>query len=263
MNVKEYISSGIVESYVMGLLTDAEKQEFESLASQYPEIAEARNAFELALEEQLLTDAKQPPQHLRKIIEEKLSNTSVDTSIEDTEEESTPVRTMGIWKWVAAASIILMVAAIYWAVASNQKYQDALAANTELENKINESVAEQKELEEMKKQADIMTSADVKMAAMKNPQNPNMAATVFWDTAGKNVYLLINNMPQPASEKQYQLWAIMNGNPINLGSIEVTQKRLLHSMKNVQNAQAFAITIEPKGFNGEKPTSKPVILSNL
>ena len=98
----------------------------------------------MALEEQLLTDAKQPPQHLRKIIEEKLSNTSVDTSIEDTEEESTPVRTMGIWKWVAAASIILMVAAIYWAVASNQKYQDALAANTELENKINESVAEQK-----------------------------------------------------------------------------------------------------------------------
>ena len=247
----------------MGLVTDAERQEFESLAAQYPEIAAARNAFEIALEEQLLADAKQPPQHVRKAVEEKLSNTSVDTINNDLEEERTPVRTMGIWKWLAAASIILMAGAIYWAVSSNQKYQDALARNKELENKVNESLAQQKELEEMKKQADIMTSSDVKMAAMKSPQNPHMTATVFWDTTGKDVYLLINNMPQPASEKQYQLWAIMNGETINLGSVEVTQKRLLHAMKNVQHAQAFAITIEPKGFNGTKPTTKPVILTNL
>ena len=53
----------------MGLVTDAERQEFESLAAQYPEIAAARNAFEIALEEQLLADAKQPPQHVKKAVE--------------------------------------------------------------------------------------------------------------------------------------------------------------------------------------------------
>jgi anti-sigma-K factor RskA len=263
VNVKEYISSGIIESYVMGLVTDAEKREFESLAAQYPEIASARNAFELALEEQLLADAKQPPQYLKKAVEEKLSSTTVDTNHTESEDEETPVRSIGIWKWVAVASIILMAGAIYWAVSSNQKYKDSLAKNQDLENRLVEASAQQKELEEMRKQADIMTSSDVKMAAMKGPKNTNMSATVFWDTTGKDVYLLINNMPQPASEKQYQLWAIMNGETINLGSVEVTQKRLLHSMKNVQNAQAFAITIEPKGFNGAKPTSSPVILSNL
>lgn len=263
MNVKEYISSGIVESYVMGLITDTEKQEFESLANQYPEIAAARNAFEIALEEQLLADAKQPPQHLRPAILEKLTSTPADTNNTEFEEERTPVRSIGIWKWLAAASILLMAGAVYWAVSSNNKYQDALVKNRDLENKLNQSLAQQKELDEMKKQADIMTSPDVKLAAMKSPKNPDMAATVYWDTAGKNVYLLINNMPQPASDKQYQLWAIMKGETINLGSIEVSQKRLLHSMKNVQNAQAFAITIEPKGFDGPKPTTAPVILSNL
>ena len=30
MNVKEYISSGIIESYVMGLASEAEWQEFEA-----------------------------------------------------------------------------------------------------------------------------------------------------------------------------------------------------------------------------------------
>jgi anti-sigma-K factor RskA len=44
--------------------------------------------------------------------------------------------------------------------------------------------------------------------------------------------------------------------------IEVKQKRLLYRMKNVQNAQAFAITLEPKG-GSEKPTTTPIALSNL
>jgi hypothetical protein len=50
MNVKEYISSGIVESYVLGLASEAERQEFEQNCVQYPEIAQARTAFELSLE---------------------------------------------------------------------------------------------------------------------------------------------------------------------------------------------------------------------
>jgi hypothetical protein len=50
MNVREYISSGIIESYVMGLASETERQEFEANCMQYPEIAEARTAFEMALE---------------------------------------------------------------------------------------------------------------------------------------------------------------------------------------------------------------------
>jgi hypothetical protein len=35
VNVKEYILSGIVESYVLGLATEVEQQEFEALCKQY------------------------------------------------------------------------------------------------------------------------------------------------------------------------------------------------------------------------------------
>ena len=68
MNVKEYISSGIVESYEMGLASEAERQEFETNCVQYPEIAEARNIFELALEEQLVKESAAPPLLLKKQI---------------------------------------------------------------------------------------------------------------------------------------------------------------------------------------------------
>ena len=102
---------------------------------------------------------------------------------------------------------------------------------------------------------------DVKMAAMRGISDPAMYATIYWDTTSKDVYLMVNNLPQPASDKQYQLWALLNGKPIDLG-VFARQERLLTKMKNVQNAQAFAITLEPKG-GSQSPTSNPIVLSKL
>jgi anti-sigma-K factor RskA len=59
---------------------------------------------------------------------------------------------------------------------------------------------------------------------------------------------MINNLPQPAPGKQYQLWALIDGQPHDLGVCDFEiKKRLLVQMKGVHNAQAFAITLEPTG----------------
>jgi anti-sigma-K factor RskA len=260
VNVKEYISSGIIESYVMGLATEAERQEFEANCLQYPEIAEARNVFEMALEIQLLTDARQPPQHLKQQIQEKLTTTIADISSEEQEEESTPVRRMGIWKWVAAASLILLAGAAYWALSTNKKYQDLRAQNNQIQTQLDQS---NQQIADMQRDIEMVQHSGMKTAALKNEDNSRTFATIYWDTAStsKDVYLLINNLPQPASDKQYQLWALLNGQPIDLGMIEV-KKRLLYQMKNVQNAQAFAITLEPKGGSAA-PTGTPIAISKL
>jgi anti-sigma-K factor RskA len=76
---------------------------------------------------------------------------------------------------------------------------------------------------------------------------------------------MVNNLPQPASGKQYQLWALMDGQPIDLGmfDVDVQQKRLLVKMKNVQNAQAFAITLEDRGANLPAPKGSIYVVGNL
>lgn len=259
MNVKEYISSGIIESYVMGMATDAERKEFEAICASYPEVAEARNSFELALEEQLFSDAVQAPVHLKQAIEEKIAMPAADNASYPLKENEAPVRRMGVWKWLAAASIILLAGTAYWAVSVNNKYQKLQAANTDLQNQLQQSTAR---LDTMKQDAELLKNPDVKMAAMQGTSNPKMYATIYWDTTSKDVYLMLNNLPKPASDKQYQLWALLNGQPIDLGMIEAKQERLLYRMKNVQNAQAFAITLEPKG-GSPAPTSTPVVLSKL
>lgn len=259
MNVKEYISSGIIESYVLGLASDAERQEFEANCTQYPEIAEARTAFELALEQQMLADAREAPQSLQQSIEEKIKSASSETATPESEEEATPVRRMGVWRWLAAASLILLAGSVYWSITTNKKYQDLQARNKELENQLQQSTAQINEtLDDMDR-----LKHPMKTAALKS-EDDRAYAIVYWDTvsASKDVYLMINNLPQAPTEKQYQLWALLNGQPIDLGMIEIKQKRLLYRMKNVQNAQAFAITLEPKG-GSEKPTTTPIAISNL
>jgi len=257
VNVKEYISSGIIESYVLGLASEAERREFETLSVQYPEIAEARNVFELALEEQLLKDAAKPPAFLKQQIQDKLVNSASEAEDNKLEEESTPVRRIGIWRWVAVASLLLLAGSIYWGVTTNKKYQDGLAKNQQLQNQLKQA---DEELAAIKGNGQA-GKADFMMAAIKEGQQAS--ANIYWDTASKDVYLMINNMPRPASDKQYQLWAILpdeNAAPLDLGMIELKQERLLTKMKNVQNAKAFAISLEPKG-GSPTPTTKPMMSS--
>lgn len=262
MNVKEYISSGIIESYVLGIATEAERQEFELLCNSYPEIIEARKAFELSLEEELLKDTKQPPQHLKQLIEEKLVSATNGTNVEEYEEER-PVRRMDAWKWLAAASFILLAGAIYWAITANNKYQQQLAENKRLQNELQESTVQ---LNQMQQDVDIIKHP-MKTASLRGTKiAPEAMVTVYWDTAAtKDVYLMINNLPQPPTDKQYQLWALLNGQPIDLGvfDMDIRQKRLWVKMQNVQNAQAFAITLEPKGGNRQPTMDSMYVIGSL
>ena len=238
----------------MGLLTETERKDFESLCLQYPEVAQARTAFEQSLESQLLADATLPPQQLKQQVFDRLGSTGNESKVIEIEDERTPVKRMGVWKWVAAASVLLMAATAYWAFDRDRQYKNLEAKNQQLENQLKQSTDQL---------ALIQTGAaspksDFKMAAIKTGE---ASATVYWDTLSKDVYLMVNNMPQPASDRQYQLWALLpdeGSAPLDLGMIELKQERLLYRMKNVQNAKAFAITVEPKG-GSKTPTSEPMV----
>lgn len=51
MDIKEYISSGIIELYVMGLCSPEEEKELEALRPQYKELHEAILQYEKDMEE--------------------------------------------------------------------------------------------------------------------------------------------------------------------------------------------------------------------
>jgi anti-sigma-K factor RskA len=260
VNVREYISSGIIESYVLGLANEAERQEFEAVCAQYPEIAEARLSFELALEERLARDAQQPPVFLKQQVEEKIAALSTEAQLIDQNEVQTPIRHINIWKWMAAASIVILAGALYWTMTLNSKYRQLQASNKQLEEQLQRSTAR---ITELQKGAEMIQNPAIRMASLQSmPVAPGASGKVFWDTTSKDVYLLIHNLPQPASDKQYQLWALINQKPVDLGVFELKQQPLMVKMKGVQNAQAFAITLEPKG-GSPTPTGEMYVMGKL
>jgi len=264
VNIKEYISSGVVESYVLGLLTAQERFEFEKYCDAYPQLKEARTAFELALEKQAMENPIAPPAHLKQKIAAKIFDENKTTPV-------IPIQTarQGKFSWasfVAAASIILLVGSIWWIMNLKNENDKLKDNNAALQNSLKTS---QDSIAQIIAEANHIQKEGMKMVGLNGTANsPKSFATVYWDTTSHDVYLLVNNLPKPASDEQYQLWALLKTNnqlqTIDLGMLQLSQKPLqVYKMTNAQAAQAFAITLEKKDGNPDPNLQKIYVMSDL
>ncbi len=89
---------------------------------------------------------------------------------------------------------------------------------------------------------------------------PVVSVKIFWMKNTGDVYVDPTNLPQAPDGKQYQLWAIVDGKPVDAGMIS-TEKGFYHiqKMKSFGKAQAFAITMEKKG-GSPTPTMDQMIV---
>ena len=161
--------------------------------------------------------------------------------------EPTSTRKTSGSRWVAAASIILLIAAGYFAYDFYNQNKELKTTTKDLQSKL---AAADSILQEQ----NILKDPNVKVVNMVGltPQAPS--ANIYWDTTSANVYLVIKNIPKlAASDKQYQLWSLIDSNglkPTSLGLFNGGQEKVILKMNNAQKADAFAITIEQRGNTG-------------
>jgi anti-sigma-K factor RskA len=257
LNVQEYISSGIIESCVLGLASPDEWLEFERNCEAYAEIRAARESFEKAVEQQAMESAQLPPSRLKgKIFAE------IDIEKEQLRMEAATrppklpvVQIMPIWsRYVAAAAVLLLVFSTLLNFYFFTKYKEYIAKYDDLITTQKQSAllnqAMQNKLQDYESALKLIRDPGmmiVKMPHATPGPSPSSMATIYWDTKSKDVYLMVNNLPMPASDKQYQLWAIVNGKPVDAGVFVMDPGSPIVKMKNITQAQAFAITLEKKG----------------
>lgn len=221
----------------------------------YPEVMQARIAFEIALEKEAMQNSMPLPADLKN---EMWNRMSLSDSAKLVSFAPVVEKKMNWLKYAAAAAVILLAGSLLWNISLYNRNRNL---QTEVDNKVAQLADIEKNLD------DILMNPTVKTAAMKGMEtSPSSSATVYWDSTSKDVYLLVTNLPKPSSDKQYQLWALLNGKPIDVGMIDnewfIGQKRLLLRMKNVSNAQAFAITLEQKGGSND-PKGPMYTMGNL
>ena len=243
---------------MLGLLTAQERFEFEQICAGHPEVKAACEAFELQLEKQAMENAIAPPAELKQKISDAVFSAPKNVSVI---HEQTPVRKMnttgaGWIRIAAAACFVLLAGSLWWNMSLRNENRKIQAALDESNNK----------MAQVEKDAKAMQGNPAnKMAILTGTKmSPQSSATVYWDTTSHDVFLLVNNLPAPASDQQYQLWALLDGKPIDMGVFEITKKPLqLYQMKNAQAAQAFAITLEKKGGSPTPTMDKMYVVGNL
>jgi anti-sigma-K factor RskA len=265
VNIQEYISSGIVESYVLGLASAEEQLEFEQLSAEHAVLRKAREDFEKSLEQHSMATAVAPPAGLKQKIwnDINLAMPSTDIAAAGTEMPAVaPVRSMRLAKMLAAASVILLAGSMALNFYYYKQYKTSVARLDELiasnEQLAKNRDAMQTKLQNYENSFKLMNDSDMAVIAMKGqPVAPQSLTTVYWNKETNDVYLMVNALPKPAAGKQYQLWAIVNGQPVNAGMLNTDEAgNGLVKMNSIANAQAFAITLENTG--GSKTPTMPI-----
>jgi anti-sigma-K factor RskA len=256
VNVQEYISSGIIESYVMGLATESERAEFEQKCAQYPELAAARREFEERLEKFALENAVAPPERVKVRFLEAIGNTASRENLSSInqpkiipmENEKMPARQGGVSRFLAAASVILLIGLAWFAYqfySLKSANSDLTSTNNSLKARLNSTDSV---LNQILVETQVVTDPNVTVVNMVGTQSaPKSSANIYWDSTSSNVFLVVKNMPKLPSDQQYQLWALIDGKPNDLGVFDATKDKVILKMKNTKKAQAFAITIEHTG----------------
>ena len=288
MNMKEYIESGIIESYVLGITTAGESAEVEQLALEYPEVQAEIESVSSIFENYASQYEKEPPAFLKdkimaQLFSEPISadrfqaavhggqstvanqqlagdsnqsavgseNLSEDSkSINDYPREivalngaSAPQRS--IFKMAASWVLLaLSIAGNMWFFKNWQNSEDKLVA-LETQNQV--LAQEGKTLKaSYQQEVAVLQNPDFKVIRLAGqPDYPTAKALIYFDKKQQAVYLSALKLPKAPTGKQYQLWAIIDGKPVDAGLISEDENIL--KMKSFDKVEAFAISLEQTG----------------
>lgn len=278
MDIKAYIESGIIESYVLGLADEQETAELEQLANSHTEIKSAITRFETELEAHAFNNAIQPADSVKENIWKSLQDewsdeTATNTNSEESDntlEVLSPViemkQTAAKWKYIAAASMILFMASALlnykWYTSyreTDTKYQALLTEKNTLQagNDLYKA-----RLDETLQNMALLQNKEllpVKLLAVQGKEGNE--AMVYWNKNTGDLYLYETGMSTVPKGKQYQLWALVDGTPVDAGVFGGCNG--LCKMKNIPRAQAFAITLEKEGGSTQPTLAEMFVMGNI
>lgn len=265
MNKNEaYISSGVIEAFVLGQLNEAESKELIQYAEEHEEV---RNALDEA-EETLFALGQEgsiapPAQSKNALFEElglEMESEKADSEEELVEEEiKKETKSFSIYPYLSVAASIVAVIGIGFSVHFYNQWQNTEAR---LSNIIaeNQSMAQQynvvkNQMEQYAENVEILRQPGIETVPMKGLDiAPEAQAFVHWNKKTNEVFLNAKKMPSNEVDNQYQLWAIVDGTPVDMGVFDVAgDMTSLLKMKTTGKASAFAVTLEPRG-GSENPT---------
>ncbi len=273
MNAQEYIETGLLELYVMGSLSKEEMLEVERIAQSSPEIMQEFIRVQNTLLNYAAGYEVAPRPELRSIIldrVEKDARSSTSSNKENLVNVNSQKSTSNYYKYIAAASLLLVLVS---GIANYTIWNKLRNAESEISvlNSNKEELAQQfntvkNSYEHTLGDVAIFRNTAFNTIVMKGipTMDSTALAKVYWNKNSQEVFVDVSNLPVPSGDKQYQLWALLDGKPVDAGVFEVGKTvNGLQKMKLISGAQAFAVTLEPRGGSVSPTLSAMYVLGNV
>jgi len=295
-NYQEYIESGRLEQYALGELDPAARAEVEAWATRHPQVRAELNELLAGLGVYAEAHAQAPPAGLReRVLSRVLAEIGGETTAAPAAASplAAPVAAAPTMRvsasnphlaetyasapvassrsgWAIAASVALLVslavnALLYsrWQQASN----DLVAVQNDQARVAQTTQVMERRLSTTQEQLHVLRSPqEYKMVALAGtPAHTGARARVLYNGASHHVYLDVQQLPTLPAGKQYQLWALDKGKPVDAGVLAATTAAgdSLQQMKDIASAQAFAMTVEPTGGSEGPTLATMTVIGNM
>lgn len=251
MDKKEVIESGILLDYLLGDLTDDVQKELEDFLSTNDELRSYYKELELKFESIAMQNKVQPPADVKRKL---LRSISKNTAKNSTAKISYVAK-------IAASIAILLAVGTGFLFYELNGLKQTIVELTDQNNELNSKVIElNSTVAATQKWYDAINSPEVQKYIMKgNALSPNSTVISYINRSDQTVILNTSFLEKIDDEHDYQLWADVNGEMVDMGIIDVTKPML--AMNYITDSTSLNITIEPKG--GSKHPTVTQLISNV
>ncbi|NGP89342.1 anti-sigma factor [Fodinibius halophilus] len=265
--------------YVLHALDEEERKEFEQMLSEasdeertlYQEMWSAANQLAFTFE------PSEPSADLKDRLMAEIRAQDDQSKAKDTDSnissiDDTPDTDDEGFNWSAfavAASFALIVVSlslIFYSFNLSSTISEKEKIIASKETTITELKNELRRKDEM---LSILEARDVDLVMMAGLEvNPNGYGKIIWNAEKQQALLQVSNLPAVPQDKDYQLWLIKDNKPISAGVFAVNDKKdkffKIEEMAKAteQSANAFAVTMEPKG-GVPQPTGDMYLMGNV
>ncbi|MEQ8715500.1 MAG: anti-sigma factor [Cyclobacteriaceae bacterium] len=250
MNKQELLSEGYLTAYITGEVSAEESEQIEALIATENDVRAEFLELQKTLELLAFRQAVAPPSSVKQLVmqdEKVIKNANfADNSVK-----------LQTSRFMMAASVTLAlisaIAALYfynqWQ-STDYRLAQLTARNIELAENYN---LVNQELTNIRQDLAVIISPEFQRIILQGTENAQDAkAVVYWNPTQEELFLNSSNMISLTQDQQYQLWALVDGVPIDAGVFDASSGTF-QIMKAIGAADAFAVTIEKAG-GAESPT---------
>ena len=268
MDIENYLQSGKLEQYVLGLSSPEERKEVELFAKEYPEvdsyIVELHGCMNTCSEAHEIPMTEEPEQKSKCKTFQLISKRNL---VAENKQDSSHQKTINV-SWTVGLASFFVIGLSALSIFLYQGQQSVKSEVSLLTTQLHHLKKDNEQLkdgnEKMTQQYVVLKDANTRHVNLQGLNiAPQAHGIVYWNKDQGKAYLSICNLPTSPEGYQYQVWADINGHHQNVGVLDINSTDVLHDLSFTKNCNGFCVTLEKEGAKTSPSIDKMLVKGEM